>query len=257
MTQPNSLKKSCEVAAEVAADPARASVETRRTVKSRAKRASTSSVKCPSTANIGLLISRRPSRIQVFVAQPLLPALSVREGSVQVSRATRFYPIGKPLPAHEGKAARLAKPRPTFRLKSPEPKKARHAMNFLLRPATLEDIPRLREIIHASVRTLQAPDYTPAQLEGALHSVYGVDTQLIADGTYFAVEAAAPAHESRITNHESLSPSPAADGANAKLSSAAINSPSAKTRSSIPPATPPKFAPSSSIPNGPAAASAP
>ena len=128
-------------------------------------------------------------------------------------------------------------------------------MNFLLRPATLEDIPRLREIIHASVRTLQASDYTPAQLEGALHSVYGVDTQLIADGTYFAVEATAP--DSRITNHQSLSPSPAADGANAKLSSAAINSPSAKTRSSIPPATPPKFAPSSSIPNGPAAASAP
>ena len=63
-------------------------------------------------------------------------------------------------------------------------------MNFLLRPATPADIPRLREIIHASVRTLQAADYTPAQLEGALESVYGVDTQLIADGTYFAVEAA-------------------------------------------------------------------
>ena len=64
-------------------------------------------------------------------------------------------------------------------------------MNFLLRPATSADIPRLREIIHASVRTLQAADYTPAQLEGALESVYGVDTQLIADGTYFAVEVPA------------------------------------------------------------------
>jgi GNAT superfamily N-acetyltransferase len=60
-------------------------------------------------------------------------------------------------------------------------------MPFLLRPATSADIPRLREIIQASVRTLQAADYTPAQLEGALESVYGVDTQLIADGTYFAV----------------------------------------------------------------------
>ena len=83
-------------------------------------------------------------------------------------------------------------------------------MNFLLRPATLEDIPRLREIIHASVRTLQAPDYTPAQLEGALHSVYGVDTQLIADGTYFAVEAAAPSP--RITNHQSRVTIPIACG---------------------------------------------
>ncbi len=65
-------------------------------------------------------------------------------------------------------------------------------MSFLLRPATPADIPHLREIIHASVRTLQAQDYSPAQIEGALHSVYGVDTQLIADGTYFAVELAAP-----------------------------------------------------------------
>ena len=60
-------------------------------------------------------------------------------------------------------------------------------MPFLLRPAAPEDIPRLREIIQASVRTLQAADYTPAQIAGALESVYGVDTQLIADGTYFAV----------------------------------------------------------------------
>ena len=83
-------------------------------------------------------------------------------------------------------------------------------MPFLLRPATLEDIPRLREIIHASVRTLQAADYTPAQLEGALESVYGVDTQLIADGTYFAAEATAP--DSRITNHQSRITLPIACG---------------------------------------------
>jgi len=63
------------------------------------------------------------------------------------------------------------------------------AMNFRLRIAVAEDIPRLRELIEASVRGLQAQDYTPAQIEGALQSVYGVDTQLIADGTYFAVDS--------------------------------------------------------------------
>jgi len=52
-----------------------------------------------------------------------------------------------------------------------------------------DDIPRLLEVIEASVRGLQMTDYTPAQIESALKSVYGVDTQLIADGTYFAVEA--------------------------------------------------------------------
>lgn len=62
-------------------------------------------------------------------------------------------------------------------------------MNFRLRNAVTDDIPRLRELIEASVRGLQAKDYTLAQIEGALESVYGVDTQLIADGTYFAVES--------------------------------------------------------------------
>lgn len=52
----------------------------------------------------------------------------------------------------------------------------------------MSDIPRLREVIDASVRGLQAGDYTPTQIEGALKSVYGVDTQLVADGTYFTVE---------------------------------------------------------------------
>src|SRR5512142_2332489 len=63
-------------------------------------------------------------------------------------------------------------------------------MQFRLRKAVMADIPRLRDVIEASVRGLQTTDYTPAQIEGALKSVYGVDTQLIADGTYFAVETA-------------------------------------------------------------------
>src|ERR1700677_737163 len=61
-------------------------------------------------------------------------------------------------------------------------------MNLTLRPAVGADVPWLTELIAASVRTLQAVDYTAAQLEGALRSVYGVDTQLIQDGTYFVAE---------------------------------------------------------------------
>lgn len=40
-------------------------------------------------------------------------------------------------------------------------------------------------LIEASVRGLQAGDYTPAQIEGALGTVLGLDTQLIRDQTYF------------------------------------------------------------------------
>ncbi|HYA25342.1 MAG TPA: GNAT family N-acetyltransferase, partial [Terriglobales bacterium] len=61
-------------------------------------------------------------------------------------------------------------------------------MNFRIRPATPADIPVLRDLIDASVRGLQAGDYTPAQIEAALKTVYGVDSQLIADGTYFVAE---------------------------------------------------------------------
>ena len=62
------------------------------------------------------------------------------------------------------------------------------AMTIHPRKATKEDIPRLKEIIEASVRGLQANDYSPTQIDAALNSVYGVDTQLIIDGTYLVAE---------------------------------------------------------------------
>jgi len=58
-----------------------------------------------------------------------------------------------------------------------------------IRPAQPEDLPQLHALIEASVRGLQVNDYTPAQIEGALGTVLGLDTQLVADGTYFVVEA--------------------------------------------------------------------
>ena len=67
--------------------------------------------------------------------------------------------------------------------------------NFVIRLATTEDIPALRELIDQSVRVLQREDYSAEQLDAALGTAYGVDTQLIADGTYFVVEAAGAAGE--------------------------------------------------------------
>jgi GNAT superfamily N-acetyltransferase len=60
--------------------------------------------------------------------------------------------------------------------------------SFKLRLASTEDIPALHELIDLSVRVLQRRDYSPEQLEAALGTVYGVDTQLIADQTYYVVE---------------------------------------------------------------------
>ncbi|HYL83446.1 MAG TPA: GNAT family N-acetyltransferase [Candidatus Angelobacter sp.] len=58
-----------------------------------------------------------------------------------------------------------------------------------LRLATPDDVPVLRALIESSVRGLQTGDYTAIQIEGALQTVFGVDTQLIADGTYIVAEA--------------------------------------------------------------------
>jgi GNAT superfamily N-acetyltransferase len=54
--------------------------------------------------------------------------------------------------------------------------------------ATVADVPALANLIADSVRGLQAADYTPEQIEGALATVFTIDSQLIADGTYFVVE---------------------------------------------------------------------
>jgi GNAT superfamily N-acetyltransferase len=62
-------------------------------------------------------------------------------------------------------------------------------VKFTLRKATPADVPALTALIDLSVRQLQKHDYTPAQIDGALAGVFGVDSQLVADGTYFVVES--------------------------------------------------------------------
>ncbi|HEX3155639.1 MAG TPA: GNAT family N-acetyltransferase, partial [Candidatus Angelobacter sp.] len=63
--------------------------------------------------------------------------------------------------------------------------------SFAIRPAVAADVPVLRDLIDASVRRLQSGDYSPAQIDSALRTVFGIDSQLITDGTYLLVEAIA------------------------------------------------------------------
>ena len=66
-------------------------------------------------------------------------------------------------------------------------------MNPTYRLASLADVPALEELIPLSARTLQLGYYTAAQIEAALGTVFGVDTQLIRDGTYYVAVAVAVA----------------------------------------------------------------
>lgn len=58
-------------------------------------------------------------------------------------------------------------------------------LSYHLRLATLDDIPAVEALIARSIRALGRPDYTEAQIEGALKGAFGVDSALIRDGTYF------------------------------------------------------------------------
>lgn len=60
-----------------------------------------------------------------------------------------------------------------------------------IRLALPADIPALEVLIPLSVRGLQAAHYSTAQTDAALGPVFGVDRQLIRDGTYFVVEDSA------------------------------------------------------------------
>jgi N-acetylglutamate synthase-like GNAT family acetyltransferase len=61
-------------------------------------------------------------------------------------------------------------------------------MPINIRLATLEDIPILEALISASVRGLSVDYYSQEQIESAIIHIFGVDSQLITDGTYFVSE---------------------------------------------------------------------
>jgi GNAT superfamily N-acetyltransferase len=60
---------------------------------------------------------------------------------------------------------------------------------FQLRTAQPADIPALHELIALSVHGLMTAAYSSSQLQFALGTWLGVDSQLVQDGTYFIVEA--------------------------------------------------------------------
>jgi GNAT superfamily N-acetyltransferase len=62
-------------------------------------------------------------------------------------------------------------------------------MNFVIRKAVLADLAALEELIRLSVRGLSRDDYDERQIELSIRTVFGVDTELIGDETYFVAES--------------------------------------------------------------------
>ena len=116
-------------------------------------------------------------------------------------------------------------------------------VTFALRVAREDDIPALAALIPLSVRALQAEHYSTAQMDAALGPVFGVDRELIRDGTYLSSNTMGPW-------------SGAAVGANAiRFSAATRDETTPRARCSIRSAIPQGYGRSSFTRPGPAAAS--
>jgi GNAT superfamily N-acetyltransferase len=62
-------------------------------------------------------------------------------------------------------------------------------MSITIRLSTVEDIPTFKQLIPESVRALSNGYYTPQQIESANRHIFGVDSQLITDETYYTAIA--------------------------------------------------------------------
>jgi len=56
------------------------------------------------------------------------------------------------------------------------------------RLATFDDVDELQQLIGLSVRGLSADYYTDKQIESSIKYIFGIDSQLITDGTYYVAE---------------------------------------------------------------------
>jgi len=63
-------------------------------------------------------------------------------------------------------------------------------MDYSIRKASLDDRSEIQRLIVESARGLSREHYNDAQIEAAIVTVFGVDTDLIDDGTYFVAESA-------------------------------------------------------------------
>src|SRR5947207_12667788 len=62
-------------------------------------------------------------------------------------------------------------------------------MDYIIRKAHLDDRDAIKQLIIESARGLSRNDYSGQQIEATIATVFGVDTNLIVDGTYFVADS--------------------------------------------------------------------
>ena len=61
-------------------------------------------------------------------------------------------------------------------------------MSFSIRQATRADIPALNQLVQLSIRKLGGNYYDAQQVESSLKYLFGIDSRVVEDGTYYVVE---------------------------------------------------------------------
>jgi acyl-CoA thioesterase FadM/GNAT superfamily N-acetyltransferase len=129
-------------------------------------------------------IGRSSIRVEQALFQDHRPVAWCESVIVQVNEATRKSQAFSD--AAIAKLKRLVAPAAS----QPEAEGTGNAAPaYSIRKATLDDRGALESLIARSARALTLGTYTPRQVETALRSAFGVDSQLISDGTYLVAEA--------------------------------------------------------------------
>ena len=76
----------------------------------------------------------------------------------------------------------------TIRLRIEVGCKKAHKAQVVIRKARMDERDAIKQLIADSARQLSREHYDDAQIEAAIATVFGVDTDLIEDGTYFVAE---------------------------------------------------------------------
>ena len=129
-------------------------------------------------------IGRSSLRLEQGLFQDNRPAAFGQSVVVQVDETTR-----KPRALSEAAIERINRLAAQTPSQAPAEPPVKTASAFSIRKATLDDRGALDNLIARSARALTLGAYTPRQVETALRGAFGVDTQLISDGTYLVAEA--------------------------------------------------------------------
>ncbi len=125
-----------------------------------------------------------PDKGAIDWVDPTTLAVTRRIVTGATDRGVPYTQRGHDGPRRLALPAAGGRPQPALPIQAP----MSQPLALVVRAATRADVPALNILIAASARALSVGFYTPEQIDAAVTYVFGVDTGLVDDGTYYVVE---------------------------------------------------------------------